>query len=111
MPATRLAFARSSTPASNSRPASSPSPSAAAFIIVVLYLTVHALLFGPVYRMLVSSGATERDAFLVRVVLYVVFLAPLALVGLVADYARVSAVAGVATSSGQAVARRRRVCA
>ena len=76
---------------------------AAAVCIVVLYLTVHAVLFGPVYRMLVSSGATERDAFLVRVFLYVVFLAPLALVGLVADYARVSAVAGVATSTGQAL--------
>jgi len=76
---------------------------AAAVTIVVLYLTVHAVLFGPVYRMLVSSGATERDAFLVRVFLYVVFLAPLALVGLVADYARVSSVAGVATSTGQAL--------
>ena len=76
---------------------------AAAVCVVVLYLTVHAVLFGPVYRMLVSSGATDRDAFLVRVFLYVVFLAPLALVGLVADYARVSAVAGVATSTGQAL--------
>ena len=46
---------------------------------------------------------TERDAFLVRVFLYVVFLAPLALVGLVADYARVSSVAGAATSIGQAL--------
>jgi hypothetical protein len=76
---------------------------AAAVCIVVLYLTVHAVLFGPIYRMLVSPGATQRDAFLVRVFLYVVFLAPLALVGLVADYARVSAVAGVATSTGQAL--------
>jgi hypothetical protein len=76
---------------------------AAAVIILVLYLTVHAALFGPVYRMLVSSSATERNAFLVRVFLYVVFLAPLALVGLAADYARVAAVAGVATSAGQAM--------
>lgn len=76
---------------------------AAAAIILVLYLTVHAALFGPVYRMLVSSSATERDGFLVRVFLYVVFLAPLALVGLVADYARVAAAAGAATSVLQAL--------
>jgi hypothetical protein len=76
---------------------------AAAVTIVVLYLTVHAVLFGPVYRGLVSSSTTERDAFLVRVFLYVVFLAPLALVGLVADYARVSSVAGAATSTGHAL--------
>lgn len=77
--------------------------SAATVVIVVLYLTVHATLFGPVYRLLVSSSTAGRDAFLVRVFLYLVFLAPLALVGLVADYARVSSVAGVATSTGQAL--------
>jgi hypothetical protein len=76
---------------------------AAAAVIVILYLTVHALLFGPVYRVLVSPGAAGRDALLVRAVLYLVFLAPLALVGLVADYARVSTVAGVAASTGQAI--------
>jgi hypothetical protein len=76
---------------------------AAAAVIVVLYLTVHAVLFGPVYRMLVGPAATGRDVFLIRVFLYLVFLAPLALVGLVADYARVTLVAGVATSAGQAL--------
>jgi hypothetical protein len=76
---------------------------AAAAVIVVLYLTVHAVLFGPVYRMLVSPAATGRDVFLVRAFLYLLFLVPLALVGLVADYARVSSVAGVATSTGQAL--------
>lgn len=76
---------------------------AAAVLIVVLYLTVHAALFGPVYGLLVPPTATERDAFLVRVLLYAVFLAPLALVGLVADYARVASVAGAATSIGLAV--------
>jgi hypothetical protein len=76
---------------------------AAGAVIVVLYLTVHAVLFGPVYRMLVWPAATGRDVFLVRAFLYLLFLVPLALVGLVADYARVSSVAGVATSTGQAL--------
>ena len=45
---------------------------------------------GPFTGCSCRPAATERDAFLVRVFLYVVFLAPLALVGLVADYARVT---------------------
>lgn len=76
---------------------------AAAALIVVLYLTVHSVLFGPVYRMFVTSTSTERDALLVRVLLYAVFLVPLVLVGLVADYARVASVAGTATSLGGAL--------
>jgi hypothetical protein len=41
----------------------------------------------------VAMTSTERDAFFIRVVLYLIFFAPVALVGLVADYARVAAVA------------------
>lgn len=76
---------------------------AAAVAIVVLYLTIHPVLFGPVYRMFVSSTSTERDALLVRGLLYAAFLVPLVMVGLVADYARVTSVAGTATSLGGAL--------
>jgi hypothetical protein len=65
----------------------------AAIVNVVLYLTLHSILFGPVHAALVAMTSTERDAFFVRVLLYLVFFAPVALVGLVADYARVAAVA------------------
>jgi len=67
---------------------------AAALVNVILYLTVHRLLFGPVHTALVAMTSTERDAFLVRVVLYAIFFSLIALVSLVADYARVAAVSG-----------------
>ena len=67
---------------------------AAALVNVLLYLTVHRILFGPVHRALVALTSTERDAFLVRVALYLIFFALVALVSLIADYARVAAVAG-----------------
>jgi hypothetical protein len=66
----------------------------AAIVNAILYLTVHRLLFGPVHAALVAMTSTERDAFLVRVVLYAIFFSLVALVSLAADYARVSAVAG-----------------
>lgn len=75
----------------------------AAAVIVVLYLTLHAALFGPVHRLLVPFAPTERGAFLVRVLLYVTFFAPVAAVGLAADYARVASVLARANSLGQAV--------
>jgi hypothetical protein len=65
---------------------------AAALAIVFLYLTLHALLFGPVYAFLDSRTASERTAFLARVVLYIIFFVPVAVVGLIADYARVAAI-------------------
>ncbi len=71
---------------------------AAAAVNVVLYLTVHRVLFGPIHRVLVGMTTTERDAFLVRVLLYLVFVALIAIVSLIADYARVISVAGGATS-------------
>lgn len=70
----------------------------AAAINIALYLTLHKLLFGPVHSSLVAMTHTERDAFLVRVLLYVIFFAPVALVSLVADYARVISVAAPVTS-------------
>jgi hypothetical protein len=76
---------------------------AAAVAIVVLYVTLHPLLFGPVYRSLVSEAASERTAFAVRVMLYAIFFAPVAMVGLVADYARVASVAGPAAPAAAAI--------
>jgi hypothetical protein len=79
---------------------------AAAIVNVFLYLTVHAVLFGPIHRGLVAMTTTERDAFLVRVVLYVIFFSVIALVSLIADYARIAAVNGrfgVASSIGHSI--------
>lgn len=76
---------------------------AAAVVNLVLFLTVHTLLFGPVHGWLVSMTTTERHAFLIRVVLYAVFFAPVVGVSLIADYARVAAVAGRATSIAQMI--------
>lgn len=70
----------------------------AAIAIVVLYLTLHALLFGPVYKFLEARTASEQLAFFARVVLYVIFFAPVAAVGLMADYARVAAATARASS-------------
>ncbi len=68
---------------------------------VVLYFTVHALLFGPVFAALAARAASERDAFLWRVLLYAIFGVVIAAVSLVADYARVSvAVSGTTTTVG-----------
>jgi hypothetical protein len=64
----------------------------AAVTIALLYVSLHALLFGPVHHWLASRAGSERGAFLMRVVLYAVFLAPVVLVGLLADYARVASV-------------------
>lgn len=75
----------------------------AAAAVVLLYLTFHAMLFGPVYRALAAMTSNERDAFLIRVVLYLVFLAPLMVVSLIADYARVASVTGSAGSFPAAV--------
>ena len=75
----------------------------AAIVNLILYLTVHNLLFGPVHRALTAMVSTERDAFLIRVVLYAIFFACVGAVSLVADYARVSSVAGRDRSIGGAV--------
>ena len=77
----------------------------AALVNLLLYLTLHKLLFGPVHAWLVSMTTTERDAFLARVVLYAGFFAPVVAVSLVADYARVLAVATGPTSPVQMLRR------
>ena len=61
---------------------------------VILYLTIHAALFGPVFSLLTLSMPDERTAFFIRVVLYVVFGVFLAGVSLLADYARIGSVLG-----------------
>lgn len=61
---------------------------------VMLYLTLHRVLFGRVFSMLTTSMSVERDAFIVRVILYVIFGVCLAGVSLSADYARVGSVIG-----------------
>lgn len=76
----------------------------AAVATLILYLTVHALLFGPVYGWLAGVLPSERDAFAGRLVLYLVFGAVVAAVGLVADFARVMLASGEATSFGEALA-------
>lgn len=65
---------------------------AAAVAHLVLYFTVHALLFGPVFGWLASMAETERTAFLWRMALYAVFAACLLAVSMMADFARVSVV-------------------
>ena len=75
----------------------------AAIIVGVLYVTVHAALFGPVYRFLAPPDAGELSRFLVRALLYVLFLIPLALVSLVADYARAAASLGRGSSVAGAI--------
>ena len=64
----------------------------AAMAVVLVYLTVHPLLFGPGINLLTPASATELTRFAVRIVLYLLFIAPLALIGLAADYARVASV-------------------
>ncbi len=76
---------------------------AAAMASLILYWTVHRVLFGPVYEWLVAPTTNERDAFLWRVALYLVFGAMLALVSLAADYARISCATGRAAGAGQAL--------
>jgi hypothetical protein len=66
---------------------------ASAAVNLILFLTIHRLLFGPVYAQLVELTSTERDAFLVRVALYLVFFSFVAFVSVIADYARVAGVA------------------
>ena len=72
----------------------------AATVNLLLFLTIHRALFGSVHTALVAMTTTERDAFFVRVVLYAIFFSLLAAVGLVADYARVAAVARMAGPIG-----------
>ena len=67
---------------------------AATIAQVILYLTIHSVLFGPVFSLLTRSMPDERTAFIIRVVLYLVFGVFLAGVSLFADYARIGSVLG-----------------
>ena len=75
---------------------------AAALAQLLLYLTVHALLFGPVFNALAALTDSERNAFFIRVLLYVVFGVCLATISLVADYTRIGLATGAASSLGRA---------
>ena len=75
----------------------------AAVAHLVLYFTVHALLFGPVFGWLASVADTERAAFLWRIALYAVFGACLLAVSMMADFARVSLVVQARRGVRQAI--------
>lgn len=77
---------------------------AAAVMSLVLYLTVHAVLFGPVYQWLAAGASSERNAFIWRIVLYAIFGALIMTVSLVADYARIGVVSAPTLSAGKAIA-------
>lgn len=72
---------------------------------LVLYLSLHAVLFGPVYDLIAGRMATERDAFLARVALYVLFGAVLVLVNAVFSFARIAIVSEGVAEIGAAVSR------
>jgi hypothetical protein len=76
---------------------------AAALVYLLLYLTLHAWLFGPIYERLAARASSERDAFLWRVVLYAAFGAVLIGVSLIVDYTRVSLVSSRVPTVGGAI--------
>ena len=65
----------------------------AAAASLIIYLTLHPLLLGVVYDAIAGRVSTERDAFLVRVVLYCIFGGVLAIVNAVFAFARIHVVA------------------
>ena len=75
----------------------------AALVLALLYASIHPLLFGVLAPNLESSASTERTAFLLRIVVYLIFGAVLMLLSLTADYARVSIVTGPAVSAIDAI--------
>lgn len=66
----------------------------AAAVSVVLYFTVHALLLDVIYDAIAQRVTSERDAFLVRVILYALFGVVLMIANAVFSFARVYVVAG-----------------
>ena len=64
----------------------------AGVVVLALYATVHAWLFGPVFDAIAARAGGEPAAFAGRVVLYLTFGALLAAVSLAADYTRVAMV-------------------
>src|SRR5688572_5769347 len=58
----------------------------------VLFVPYHEWLFDELYPALIADVTVERTAFIYRVLLYAAFLAPLLLVNVIVDYAKVRAV-------------------
>ena len=75
----------------------------AAVVQLMLFLTIHRMLFDVIYDALAGRLSSERDAFILRVAFYLVFGALLVAVSLIADYARISIVAVKATSVSDAL--------
>jgi hypothetical protein len=78
---------------------------AAAAVNVLLYLTLHALLLGPVYGAIAARVSTERDAFFARVALYVIFGTVLVFVNAVFSFARINIVVDGEQGTLRALAR------
>ena len=82
--------------------------SAAALLAQLLvYLTIHPLLFGAADRVVASEATPESGAFVYRLLFYVIFGIPVVAISLTAEYARVAQVvtrqSGVVTSIGTAL--------
>lgn len=65
----------------------------AAAINLALFVTLHPLLFDVLYEPLAAAAGSERNAFIARVLLYIVFGSVLIAVSLAADYTRIAIVA------------------
>jgi hypothetical protein len=80
---------------------------AAAAAQLLLYLTIHPLLFGAVYRIVASDVTPESGAFAYRLLFYAIFGIPVVAISLTAEYARVAQVvtqeSGIAASIGTAL--------
>lgn len=76
---------------------------AAAVSAVIAYLTAHALLFGPIYSAASSAVSTERQAFAIRIVLYLLFGALLVLINAIFSFARVHVVTTTDGHAGRAI--------
>jgi hypothetical protein len=76
---------------------------AALVAYVVLYWTVHIVLFNLIYDWLAELLSSEREAFVMRLGLYAVFATFLMAVALVVDYARIAVVASGSPSASSAL--------
>jgi hypothetical protein len=64
----------------------------ATLLVLLLYGTLHRLMFGPVFASIATAVSNEPEVFAVRAVLYALFAGVLALVSLCADYTRIDLV-------------------
>lgn len=72
----------------------------AAAVQLLLYATIHPLLFDLAFEGIAGGGMSEPAAFAIRIVFYLVFGALLATVSLVADYSRIVQVVERPSSAG-----------